>query len=68
MVKVCCVCRKIKQEGQWLGDKVSIGQKVSHVYCPSCFNDLMDAVDRYALQKWSRSVYMVIDAGQGPGA
>ncbi len=62
MVRVCCVCRKIEQCGQWLRTAVYPGQKVSHAYCPACFDDLMDAIDRYALQEWSRSVYTVVEA------
>ena len=64
MIKICCVCRKFEQEGQWLGEPVSPPQSVSHVYCPSCFEDFMDELDMYALQKWSKSVYTVVDAGQ----
>jgi len=64
VVKVCCVCRKMEQQGQWLSNYPPSLHRVSHVYCPSCFAELMDRLDRYSLQKWNRSVYTVIETGQ----
>lgn len=68
MIKVCCVCGKIEQQGQWLGSPLSTRPRVSHVYCPCCFDALMDRIDRFSLQKWNRSVYTVIETGQRLGA
>jgi hypothetical protein len=64
MVKVCCVCRKFEQKGQWKNTIAITCKKVSHVYCPLCFNDLMGEIDRYAMQKWSKSVYTVIETSE----
>jgi hypothetical protein len=67
MKRVCCVCRRVEQDGQWLKNPVSAQQRVSHVYCPLCYEDLMDEIDRYALQKWNKSVYTIMNAGQSQG-
>jgi len=51
----------LNTKGQWRKNIATIHKKVSHVYCPLCFEDLMGKVDRYALQKWSAPVYTVIE-------
>jgi hypothetical protein len=34
----CCVCKRIRQEGQWIApDRLGVnGTPVSHGYCPEC--------------------------------
>ena len=68
MIKVCCVCRKSENKGQWLRETLSQHQGVSHVYCPSCFEGFMEDLDRFALKKGNKSVYTVIDTGTLLGA
>lgn len=65
MIRMCCVCRKVENKGNWQDQpEAATEKKVSHVYCPPCYEDLMDEIDRYAMQKLTRSVYTVIHAGQ----
>lgn len=63
MIKVCCVCRKFEQEGQWQAKLVPFWTKVSHVYCPQCFDDFMNAIDRYTVQIYGGSNAPVIASG-----
>ncbi len=42
MTKMCCVCNKVKHMDSWhdthiTGDR----EKVSHGYCPHCFDEVM---------------------------
>ncbi len=62
MIRVCCVCRKVEKKGQWITTLSSTLQKVSHVYCPICYEDVLDKIERYALRRWNKSVYTVVDA------
>jgi len=64
MIKVCCVCGKVERRGEWVKEKGPVRQGSSHVYCPFCYEELMDDIDRYILQRWSKSVYTVINTGQ----
>lgn len=68
MERICCVCRKVEQGGQWNKTPVPVGQKVSHVYCPHCYNELLDEIERYAMQRLGKSVYTVLHAGSVRGA
>lgn len=63
MKRVCCVCRKVEHEGQWYEYSVATVRSVSHVYCPHCYQDLMDEIDRYALHQLSKTVYTVRTTG-----
>lgn len=64
MTRMCCVCRKVEYEEGWKDGPVSHFQTVSHVYCPPCYEDLMDEIDRYASQKSYKSIYTIVHAGQ----
>ena len=57
MIRMCCVCRKVEKKGSWQLEKVSHTLAVSHVYCPPCYEDLLDEIDRYAGQKLNRAIY-----------
>jgi len=47
MIKKCCVCRKVKEKGRWQKAKYSTDQqKVTHVYCPTCFKKTMSMINR----------------------
>ncbi len=36
MVLVCCVCHRVKQDGDWVDKSVPEGELASHGYCPDC--------------------------------
>lgn len=64
MIRMCCVCQKSEFEGQWQRIPAVAAKKVSHVYCPLCYEDLMADIERFALQTLSKSVYAVVNTGQ----
>lgn len=68
MIRMCCMCRKIEQEGLWEKQQAPHTRKVSHVYCPLCYEDLMDEIDRFALQRMNKSIYTVVHAVHPQGA
>ncbi len=47
MIKKCCVCKKVKNDGKWeSGLLVLAGTRISHAYCPSCFAKTMARIKR----------------------
>lgn len=60
MIKKCCVCCKVKVDGKWeLSTGHCAGQRITHVYCPFCFAETMDWIERYDMirgRKLSRTV------------
>lgn len=49
MTTQCCVCGKIRQEGQWAvpaPDSLDKGD-ITHGYCPECAAQAMAEVQRY---------------------
>lgn len=47
MIKKCCVCQKVKEDGGWQKEKYSNAKKqISHVYCPPCFRKTMNRINR----------------------
>ena len=47
MTKVCCVCSKVEQDGDWITDCVtSAMEQFTHGYCPACFDDEMENLSR----------------------
>jgi len=45
MRTVCCVCKKTKCGDFWIWSWPRKNQKVSHGYCPKCFDKLLAAID-----------------------
>lgn len=42
MRTVCCVCRRVKCNGEWFEEMVEAEVRVSHGFCPACFDKTMD--------------------------
>lgn len=46
LTRMCCVCHKIEQEGEWLfASSLSENALLTHGYCPSCFAEAMAEVE-----------------------
>jgi len=41
MRTVCCVCRRVKCKGDWLEEMIASEIRVSHGFCPECFDKTM---------------------------
>lgn len=41
MQMVCCLCKRTKDEDGWVEKIVSYSKKLSHGYCPECFQKTM---------------------------
>ena len=63
MTRICCVCKKSEFEGQWKRMPAGAVHKMSHGYCPLCYEIVMDEIERFALQTLSKSVYAVVNTG-----
>ena len=62
MIRECCVCKRIEEKGTWAGNSVSAGKHaVTHVYCPECFGEMMDEVDRFFTRKACKKVFCVVE-------
>jgi len=53
MIRMCCACRRIEREGEWLLAAVLVPPaQITHGYCPECFvvamAEIKHAVDGYA--------------------
>jgi len=47
MTKICCVCRKVEQNGDWHAEYVlSTADLLTHGYCPTCYDDAMEDLGR----------------------
>ena len=64
MTKKCCACSKVELGELWDDIPFTEGQKISHAYCPQCYEELLVEIERFALQKLSRSAYTVAAVGQ----
>ena len=50
MIKQCCVCGKRERNGCWGRDLYAGEQhRISHGYCPACYAEFMDRLDRMFL-------------------
>ena len=48
MTKICCVCRRVEQDNHWKNDYIfSSTERVSHGYCPLCFDVIMSELTDY---------------------
>ncbi|MCX5865045.1 MAG: hypothetical protein NTW42_08255 [Deltaproteobacteria bacterium] len=41
MRTICCVCRRVKSKGDWLEEMIESEVRVSHGFCPECFDKTM---------------------------
>ena len=48
MRTVCCVCMKMKVEKGWVKQVIAHNGRISHGYCPACFQQTMRKFDNYA--------------------
>jgi hypothetical protein len=45
MVIQCCVCEKIREDGQWAHNPAArLRERVSHSYCPHCLQDTLASI------------------------
>jgi len=44
MKQQCCVCKKLRQENEWIRSKEPITEKLSHTYCPACLSQTVRAM------------------------
>lgn len=52
MIKQCCVCGKREHQGLWSRDFFTDEQRrVSHGYCPACYEEFMERLDRLFLAR-----------------
>ena len=49
MRTVCCVCYKIKSEDGWVKQQKNRSRKLSHGYCPDCYRETMQRIERNCL-------------------
>lgn len=45
MIKECCVCRKRERDGAWRPEQGVAGERVSHGYCPACYEEFMERLE-----------------------
>lgn len=48
MKKICCVCHKTETLNGWTVRNTKAGEKISHGYCPVCFQHLLAKIASYA--------------------
>ncbi|MHB1014453.1 MAG: hypothetical protein ACYC2W_04125 [Desulfurivibrionaceae bacterium] len=41
MRTICCVCRRVKCKGGWFEQMLASEVRVSHGFCPECFDKTM---------------------------
>jgi hypothetical protein len=41
---VCCLCKRTKDEDRWVEKIVAYSKKMSHGYCPECFQKTMTQI------------------------
>lgn len=44
MKTVCCVCQKTKSQSGWIKQRLECKSKMSHGYCPECYQLTMQQV------------------------
>ena len=53
MTKICCVCSKVEQNGDWLaGCVISTGEQLTHGYCPACYEEAMEDLCQVVNQEY----------------
>ncbi len=52
MTKICCICQKVEADSVWCGDvKIPENARITHGYCPHCFDDVMATIMDYIDKK-----------------
>jgi hypothetical protein len=52
MTRMCCVCHKVEQGGEWRSlSMVSEDKQVTHGYCPICFAETMVQIEDYIVSR-----------------
>lgn len=41
MITICCMCKKVITQCGWTRQSASSEHKVSHGYCPDCYQNMM---------------------------
>ncbi|MGV1097781.1 hypothetical protein ACUUL3_00010 [Thiovibrio sp. JS02] len=44
MRTICCMCQKVKHKGDWLEEAVEDQVRLSHGFCPECYEKTMARV------------------------
>jgi len=44
MRTICCVCQRVKGEDGWVLVAGLVASRLSHGYCPECYEKAMDAL------------------------
>ncbi len=48
MQVICCVCQKTKSRNLWRKKAADPGTKLSHGYCPHCYQQLLERVHNHS--------------------
>lgn len=60
MIKECCVCGRREHQGHWRRNfSTDEPCRISHGYCPSCYEEFMDRLDRLFLAR-NQAKYAVV--------
>lgn len=52
MIRMCCVCHKVEDAGEWRELNALTGDKrITHGYCPECFAATMDKIEDFIHSK-----------------
>jgi len=48
MIRVCCVCHRVEQQGKWhAGPFLAEHKRLTHGYCPDCFAGVTAEIEEY---------------------
>lgn len=65
MTRVCCVCNKVEQGGQWQANRsLPVSEPVTHGYCPECYIGAMAEIEEFIGEK---AICTLGSAGCSPG-
>ena len=52
MTTMCCICRRVEEEGAWKSSaECTCRGQLSHGYCPTCFAAVMEETREYFAAK-----------------
>ena len=56
MTRMCCVCHKVEQAGEWMAlGALTKDERVTHGYCPVCFVGVMTELENFISEKAIRT-------------